>query len=50
MIKYVKPEITVKEYRVSEDIATIKEYYYESSSDETAVNVSLFEANLMSTM
>lgn len=47
MLKYVKPEITVKEYRVTEDIATIKEYYYQSGGAEAEVNVSLFEASLM---
>ena len=47
MLKYVKPEITVKEYRVTEDIATIKEYYYQSGDSEAEVNVSLFEASLM---
>ncbi len=43
MRQYVKPEITVKEYRVSEDIAALKEYYYETE-DVTPINVSLFVA------
>ena len=41
MRQYVKPEITVKEYRVSEDIAALKEYYYETT-DTTPIKVSLF--------
>ena len=41
MKQYVKPEITVKEYRVSSDIAELKEYYYQAS-DEVGVKVSLF--------
>jgi len=40
MKNYVKPEITVKEYRVSEDIASLKEYYYSTGSE--GINVSLF--------
>lgn len=42
MKEYVKPEIAVKEYRVSKDIAALKEYYYESGSGESKMNVSLF--------
>lgn len=44
MKKYVKPEITVKEYRVSEDIAaTLKEYYYQADGgNDVKINVSLF--------
>lgn len=42
MKEYVKPEITVKEYRVSKDIAALKEYYYESGSGDNKMNVSLF--------
>ena len=41
MRQYVKPEITVKEYRVSQDIAALKEYYY-STTDEPSITVSLF--------
>ena len=42
MKKYVKPEITVKEYRVSEDIAALKEYYYSKEESGNSINVSLF--------
>ena len=44
MKQYVKPEITVKEYRVSEDIAAnLKEYYYLGKDDKgNNINISLF--------
>lgn len=43
MKEYIKPEITVNEYRVSEDIAALKEYYYTKTDDEKGtMNVSLF--------
>lgn len=43
MKQYVKPEITVKEYRVSEDIAALREYYYsKTDKSKNTINVSLF--------
>ena len=43
MKNYVKPEITVKEYRVSKDIAALSEYYYKvNEGDPNEITVSLF--------
>lgn len=42
MKEYIKPEITVNEYRVSEDIAALKEYYYTKTDEKGTMNVSLF--------
>jgi len=43
MKNYVKPEITVKEYRVSENIAKLNEYYYTTTdSNSNSIKVSLF--------
>jgi hypothetical protein len=48
MKQYVKPEITVKEYRVSEDIATLAEYYY-STGENNGIKVSLFATDVSGT-
>lgn len=41
MKNYVKPEITVKEYRVTKDIADLNEYYY-TTGESKNITVSLF--------
>ena len=44
MKEYIRPEITVKEYTVSVDIASLTEYYYKADEKKN-ITVSLFAAS-----
>ncbi len=45
MKKYMKPELEVVSFRTQENIAALKEYYYEAtpSGSATSYKVSLFQ-------
>ena len=37
MKKYIKPSLEVKSFKVSEDIAALKEYYYQNTADQKKI-------------